>query len=64
MKTPSALLTTANSLANACEALKPAIGDLAHSHEDFYFESMMKLYLSMKTQERRISRFASNMESV
>lgn len=37
----------------AKRALKPAIADLASTDEDFFFEQLIKQYLSLGTQARR-----------
>lgn len=54
MKTQSAYLTAVNSLAHAATALKPAIVDLGSTADDFEFESIMKVYLQLKSKERQI----------
>jgi hypothetical protein len=56
MKLSNALRTAAESLDNAARALKPAIGDLAATHDDYQFESMCRLYLSLTTRRNAIGK--------
>lgn len=58
MKTEAAFNTAAEALENAKRALKPAIVDLGSTDEDFFFEQLIKQYLSLGTQARRFGKLA------
>lgn len=58
MKTEHAFRTVAEAMHNAKAALKPAIADLAATQEDHYFETVIRMYLAISTQERKAHRVA------
>ncbi len=59
MKTENAFRTVAEALHDAKVAMKPAIADLASINEDYYFDQLIRLYLTLTTQERKAQRLFS-----
>lgn len=64
MKRAHAFQTVATAMMNARQALRPAIVDLASSSasEEHHLERILRMYLTLATEERRAVRFAINAE--